>query len=161
MKHRFIDTWFWETLIVGTEQYHQKAFEFFRRTSYQGDRFYTSGSVIAETINGILFSKSLIKAPEKKLRPDYAFRFFEAFKTSLEQAKCLEVLTATPEQIQESLEFLKTHFRSIPKLSYFDCESVVLCRANNIPGILTGDSDFDSLGLPMDEDWKAFMEKKE
>jgi len=29
MKQRFIDTWFWETLIVGTEPFNKKAVEFF------------------------------------------------------------------------------------------------------------------------------------
>jgi predicted nucleic acid-binding protein len=159
MKQRFIDTWFWETLIVGTEPFNKTAVEFFSKYYYQGDQFYTSGSVIAETTNAILFSKSLIKAPETKLRPEYAFKFFEKFKAALEDTDRLEILTATPAQISEALELLKANFRAIPKLSYFDCESLVLSKANQIPSILTGDSDFDSLGLPMDEDWKLFMEK--
>jgi len=161
MKRRFIDTSFWLTLIVQTEFFHAQAIEFFDRYSYQGDEFYTSGSVIAETTNSILFSKHLIKAPQKRLMPEYAFNFFERFCTVLDPAGPLHVLTATPVQISESLELLKTNFRSIPKLSYFDCESVVLCRANQIPDILTGDSDFESLGLPIDADWKSFMEKKQ
>lgn len=160
MKRRFVDTWFWLNLIVGTQPHNQEAVEFFRRHHYQGDQFFTSSSVIAETTNAILFSKSLIKAPQTKLRPEYAFKFFEQFKTALEGTERLEILTVTSIQISESLELLKTNFRSIPKLSYFDCESVVLCRANQISDILTGDSDFESLGLPIDADWKLLMEKK-
>ena len=159
MNQRFIDTWFWVTLIVQTEPFHAQAKEFFNRYSYQGDEFYTSGSVIAETTNSILFSKNLIKTPEKKLMPQYAFKFFEDFCGFLNPSNPLRVLTATPAQVTETLDLLKTNFRSVTKLSYFDCESVVLCRANQIPSILTGDSDFDSLGLPMDEDWKLLMEK--
>lgn len=159
MKRRFIDTWFWNTYVVSTELQHKMAKEFFFKQSYQGDEFFTSSSVIAETSNAILTSKSLIKAPETKLRPAYAFKFFEEFKKALSSASQLKILSANPTQVGEALELLAVNFRSIPKLSYFDCESVVLCRANQISSILTADSDFDSLGLPMDEDWNLFMEK--
>jgi predicted nucleic acid-binding protein len=161
MKKLFVDTWFWLTLIIQTEEFHRQADEYFLKGSYQGDEFYTSGSVIAETINSILHSKTLIKAPEKRLRPDYAFGFFEKFEKVLETNSNLKILIADQTQISKALEFLKGNFRSMPRLSYFDCESVVLCQAHGLPRVLTKDSDFESLGVPIDEDWKAALREEE
>jgi len=157
MKRRFIDTWFWITLIVETEPFHKQATGFFLKSAYQGDEFYTSGSVIAETTNGILHSRRFIKVPDKKLLPVYAFKFFEKFKSAVTSGQC-KVLSASQAQIGNSLELLKENLRSIQGLSYFDCETVVLCRDNEMPGILTGDRDFEYLGMSIDEDWKPILE---
>jgi predicted nucleic acid-binding protein len=162
MKKRFIDTWFWATLFIGTEEFHEEATEFFRRCSYQGDKFYTSSSIMAETINLILHSKHLIKAPETKLRPDYAFRFFEQFKVILENPSSgLKVEIVNHQQITKALGSLKDHFRSVPKLGYVDCESVVICQDLSIPGILTADPHCATLGIPIDAEWLEILNRKQ
>lgn len=155
MRRRFIDTWFWISLIVETEPFHKKASEFLFRYGYEGDEFYTSNSVIAETTSGILHSSRLIKAPEKKLIPEYTFKFLEKFSTMVASGQ-LKVLAADQTLIGKSLDLLKRYFREMPKLSYFDCESVIHCREIGIPEILTGDSDFEYLGIPIDKDWEEF-----
>jgi predicted nucleic acid-binding protein len=158
MKKRFLDTWFWITLIVETEPLHKQAVEFFRKHAYQKDEFYSSGSLIAETTSGILHSGRFIKVPQQKLLPTYAFKFFEQFKTVVAFG-LVKILTANQDQIGNALELLKEKFRSMPDLSYFDCETVVLCRNNQIPGVLTADGHFEYLEMPIDEDWKAILEK--
>jgi predicted nucleic acid-binding protein len=158
MKRRFVDTWFLLNLIIETELHHKQALEFFRRYSYGGDEFYASGSLIAETTGCILHSKRFIKVPEKKLLPTYAFKFFEKFKDVVTSGQ-LKILTANPAQIGNALELLKEKFRAMPDLSYFDCETVVLCNENKIPGVLTGDKHFEYLGLPIDENWAGFLVK--
>lgn len=160
MKKRFLDTWFWATLIVGTEELHEEAKTFFNKQVYLGDKFYISGSVISETISLILHTKRLIKAPQQKLQPQYAYNFFTNFKEMLNGSSGqLEILIASKEQIEKSLQLLADHFRAIPGLSYVDCESVVLCRGHQIPGIMTKDPDCESLGIPIDPDWRLAMDK--
>src|SRR5580700_6451741 len=105
MKRRFIDTWFWITLIVETEPLHKQASELFLKSAYQGDEFYTSGSLIAETTSGILHSRKFIKAPEKRLEPLYAFKFFEKFKDVVTSGQ-VKVLTANQDQIGNALVLL-------------------------------------------------------
>jgi predicted nucleic acid-binding protein len=156
MKRRFIDTWFWITLIVETEPFHKHASEFLLKSAYQGDEFYTSGSVIAETTSGFLHSTRFIKVKEKKLLPEYAFKFFEKFKDAVASGQ-LKVLTANQGQIVTALDVLKDNFRKISGLSYFDCETVVLCRDEKIKGVLSADKDFEYLGLPIDEEWAKIL----
>jgi predicted nucleic acid-binding protein len=159
MKRRFIDTWFWISLIVETEPFHQKATEFLLKYGYKGDEFYTSNSILAETTSGILYSKRLIKAPEKKLIPKYAFEFLEKFSKMVTSGE-VKVLMADQVLIGQSLDLLKKQFRKIPDLSYFDCESVIHCKQSKIFEILTADDHFEYLDLPIDKDWKEFKEQK-
>ncbi len=159
MKRRFIDTWFWISLIVETEPFHKKATEFLFRYGYEGDEFYTCGSILAETTSGILFSKRLIKAPERKLIPKYTFEFLEKFSTMVASGQ-VRVLSADQTLIGQSLGLLKQHFRTIPDLSYFDCESVIHCKQIGIPEILTGDGHFEYLGIPIDGDWEEFKKQE-
>jgi predicted nucleic acid-binding protein len=160
MKKIFVDTWYWATLIIGTEQYHQQATDYFRKHTYLGTEFYTSGSVIAETISLILHSKHLIKAPEKRLRPEYAQRFFERFKGVVNQpSEQLKILIANQIQIGKALDLLQTRFRDIPKLGYVDCETTVICADSGITNVLSGDVHYEDLGLPIDEEWKELLEQ--
>ena len=156
MTKRFIDTWFWLTLIVETEPFHREANEFLLKWSYKGDPFFTSGSVIAETTSAVLHSQRFIKVPDKKLLPDYALKFVDRFKTAVAAGQ-LQVISAQANQIADALELLKANFRKIPKLSYFDCETVVLCKTEGINGVLTEDSDFQYLGSQIDPDWNAVL----
>ena len=151
---------FWTTLIVGTEDLHESAKDFFKKQIYLGDKFYTSGSVISETISLILHTKRLIKAPQQKLQPQYAYNFFIQFKDMLTVSTGqFEMLIASKEQIEKSLKLLADNFQKIPNLSYVDCESVVLCQDHQIPGIMTKDPDCQYLGMPIDPDWLPVMDK--
>jgi predicted nucleic acid-binding protein len=156
MKKRFIDTWFWLTLIIETESCHRQATEFFYKNAYLGDEFYTSGSVIAETTSALLHSQRFIKVPDKKLLKDYAFKFIEHFQGVVASGQ-VKVLTADQNQIVSGLDLLKGNFRQIPGLSYFDCETVVLCKSEKIEGVLTGDKDFEYLGFTIDQDWAKIL----
>jgi predicted nucleic acid-binding protein len=157
MKKHFVDTWFWLSLVIGTEPCHRETEEFFRKAAYERDEFYTSGAVIAETVNSILHSRNLIKAPVNKLRPQYAFQFFETFTSVFKPQVPLMVLSVNKPEIEAALELLKGHFRAMPDLSYVDCESVVLCRANGFSGILSADGHFQTLGVDIDPDWAMFL----
>ncbi len=132
----FIDTSAWLALIIEAEPKHKLVDAIIKEVLKQGAAMFTSNDVINET-----FTRLLTHLGYKKTE-----NFYKLFWENIQKSLLIQLWA--DEIIQEEAWQVIKKFRD-HKLSFTDATSVVLMKRFNIDSIVTLDSDFIKIGLPV------------
>ncbi|MCE2400078.1 PIN domain-containing protein [Candidatus Poribacteria bacterium] len=132
----FVDTSAWIALINQRDQYHRDAVAVFEGLQQQEIRLLTTDYVIDETVT--------------RLRYDTNHTLAVEFLNRIELLEETEILTIAEidKNIFEQAKALFRQYDSV-QLSFTDCTSFVICRANHIFEAFAFDHHFQIMGIDL------------
>ena len=132
----FVDTGAWIALINQRDQYHRDAVAVFEGLQQQEIRLLTTDYVIDETVTRLRYNTNHTLAVE--------------FLNRIELLEETEILTIAEidKNIFEQAKALFRQYDSV-QLSFTDCTSFVICRANHISEAFAFDRHFQIMGIDL------------
>ena len=140
MKKVFIDTWGWIAYINRRDDHHDAVKTTLEMELMRASEFFTSHSVIAETINHIVRCGEKWMGGKEPMRETCA-----SFKGFIDN-NFINIIFETESDFHEILSIAHSS-QTIKGMSYTDYLSCVLMRKNRIKTIITNDDHFRQIGM--------------